>query len=153
MSTQNNQAKAAITTVLDKWITAFLAKDVDALRRLWDDTYEGLVYQAEEFPTPLVTWRHIKHYYREVLSKTIEKVEKVNRTGLWIDVFGDVCFGYMISDFTMKIRRAPELYNGSVRQTFVMRNVNGSWKIVHYHESVQTVPTPAELRLDEPDPA
>jgi ketosteroid isomerase-like protein len=152
MNAQIDHAKAAMTAVMDQWTTAFLAKDVKTLRSLWDDKYDGLVYQAEEFATPLVSWLHIKHYYRDILSKVIEKVEKFKRTGLWIDVFGDVGFVYMISDFTMRIKNVPEPYNGSVRQTFVMRQVNGSWKIVHYHESLQTMATPEELQLDQPDP-
>lgn len=152
MSTQTEQAKTAITAVLDQWTTAFLAKDIESLRKLWDAQYDGLVYQAEEFAAPLVTWPHIRHYYRDILGKVIDKVEKFKQTGLWIDVLGDSAFGYRISDFTMRIKHSPEPYNGSLRQTFVMRNVYGSWKIIHYHESLQTMPTPEELRLDEPDP-
>jgi hypothetical protein len=52
----------------------------------------------------------------------------------------------------MIVHNLPEAYSGNVRQTFVVRRVDGAWKIIHYHESLQSMPTPEELRLDEPDP-
>ena len=56
------------------------------------------------------------------------------------------------NDFTMVVHNLPDAYSGNVRQTFVVRKVDGAWKIIHYHESLQSMPTPEELRLDEPDP-
>jgi ketosteroid isomerase-like protein len=147
-----SQAKSEITALLDNWISAFKVKDFNTLRNCWDSTYDGLVYQAEEFPKPLTSWLHIKHYYREVLTKLIVRVTKWDRNGIWINVFGDVGYAYSTNDFTMIVHNLPEAYSGNVRQTFVVRKVDGAWKIIHYHESLQSMPTPEELRLDEPDP-
>jgi len=124
--------KAEIIALLDRWIAAFRAKDISGVRSAWDDTYDGLVYQAEEFAGPLVTWTHIKHYYREVLTKLIESVDNFERTGLWINTIGNVGFAYMVSNFTMSIKGAARPYSGTVRQTFVVRQVNGQWKMIHY---------------------
>jgi uncharacterized protein (TIGR02246 family) len=149
---QADKDTADITAVINQWVGAFVSKDVEALRNLWDSSYKGLIYQAEEFSGPLITWTQIKHYYREVLTKVIDKVERWHRTGLWIRVFGDAAYAYTTTDFTMAIRDAAEPYNGTVRQTFVVTKADGSWRIVHYHESLQTMPTPEEFQLDEPDP-
>ena len=148
---QVDQAVSDINALLNQWVGAFVAKDIDGLRKLWDSGYDGLVYQAEEFAAPLTTWPHIKHYYREVLTKIIEKIERWHRTGLWVRVFGDAAYAYATTDFTMNVRHLTEPYNGTVRQTFVVRKANNDWKIVHYHESLQTMATPEEFRLDEPD--
>lgn len=153
MSADTDSSRSAVKTLVEKWTAAFIKKDVPTLRALWDDKYDGLVYQAEEFAAPLVTWLHIKHYYRDVLGLVLEKVEKFERTGLWIDVLGDVAFAYTISDAVMMIAHSPDPYKASVRQTFVVRKVSGAWKIIHYHESLQTMPTPEVLKLDEPDPS
>ncbi len=143
--------KTEITALLDRWIAAFRKKDINGVRSAWDDTYEGLVYQAEEFAGPHVTWPHIKHYYREVLTKLIESIDNWERTDLRINTVGDMGFAYMVSRFTMSIKEVAEPYSGTVRQTFVVRRVNGQWKIIHYHESLQTMPTPESFNLDEPD--
>src|ERR1039457_3673510 len=149
---ESSQAKKEITALLDRWVSAFKVKDVSTLRNCWDASYDSLVYQAEEFPQPLTSWLHIKHYYREVLTKPIERVIKWDRTGFWVSIFCDVGYAYCTNDFTMIIRHASEAYSGNVRQTFVVRKVGAAWKIIHYHESLQTMPTPEDFRLDEPDP-
>jgi len=143
--------RAEITALLDRWIAAFRKKDINGVRAAWDDKYDSLVYQAEEFAGPLTNWLHIKHYYREVLTKLIASVDKWERTGLWINTSGDLGFAYSVSNFTMSVKGMDKPYSGTVRQTFVVRRVSGAWKIVHYHESLQTMPTPESFKLDEPD--
>lgn len=142
---------AAITALLDGWMAAFQAKDINGVRAAWDETYDGLVYQAEEFDGPLTSWLHIKHYYREVLTKVIESVDKWERTGLWINATGDIGFAFSVSNFSMSVKGAAKPYSGTVRQTFVVRRASGQWKIIHYHESLQTMPTPKSFDLDAPD--
>lgn len=154
MIASSEETHRQITAVLDIWIKAFLAQDVNGVRSVWDDTYDSLVYQCEEMAGPLTNWRHIKHYYREVLTKLIKKVEKFDRTGLWISSdAGGLGFAYQVSDFTMLVHGVDAPYSGSVRQTFVLRQVGGKWKVVHYHESLQTMPTPANFDLEAADAA
>jgi ketosteroid isomerase-like protein len=148
---QADQTTAAVTALLNLWVGAFVAKDVDGLRNLWDNTYDGLIYQAEEFAGPLTTWIQIKHYYREVLSKVILRVERWHRTGLWIRTFGDTAYAYATTDFTMVVKNVSQPYRGTVRQTFLVRRLNDGWKIVHYHESLQSMATPENFNLDAPD--
>ena len=147
----SDRDRVEITSLLDQWIEAFKRKDYETIRTLWDDSYDGLVYQAEEFEGPLTTWLRIKHYYREVLTKLIESVDEWKRTNLWINAIGDMGFGYMVSDFQMTVRGVPEPYKSKVRQTFVVRRSNGRFRIIHYHESLQTMATPEQFRLDDPD--
>ncbi len=151
MISELTQAKKDITSLLDRWADSYIAKDLAGLRIIWDESYNDLVYQGEEFPGPFTSWKQIKHYYRELLAKLVEKVNRWDRTGLWIDVFHDVAYAFTTTDFSLIVKGIPEPYSGTARQTFIFRKVDEGWKVIHYHESLQSMATPEGLLLDEPD--
>ena len=49
-----------VIAVYDQWCTAFQAVDGGAMKRLFDQGSDGLIYQSEENADPMYTWAEIQ---------------------------------------------------------------------------------------------
>lgn len=134
MPTQAEAERAAVVQVIDRWRSAFNALDPDALCALWDQTYPHIVYQPEEFPDALHGWREVESYYRAVV-KIAQNLRDQSLTDLEMDLFGELAWVYHRGRVTFDIVGKAESVPGEVRHTFILRKVDGAWKIIHYHES------------------
>src|ERR1700730_1729538 len=95
----NPQDRVEITRLIETWDKAFRLKDVTGLRSIWDSSYDELIYQSEEFSKPLTSWKHIRNYYREVLTKLIAEVHEVSRLSLWVNTIGDAGYAFGLARY------------------------------------------------------
>ena len=123
---------ADVKDVVRAWHRAISSGDAAALKALWDQDYEGLIYIAEENNEPLTDWASINAYYDELLAAPV----KWSIDGLQVGVEGDAAWVYLtfVAEGRVEALQHDFVWNG--RNSFFLRKSGGDWKIVHYHESL-----------------
>ena len=124
---------AAVEEVIHEWLAALKALDAERVKSVWDSTYDNLIYIAEENNDALLGWAGVESYYKGLSDVTRADWSIDN---LSIDVIGEAAYAYLTfrveSDIT-SFGRTVE-FNG--RNTYILRLVDDTWKIIHYHESL-----------------
>lgn len=123
----------AVKEVIQEWLSALNECDTERVKKVWDESYDGLTYIAEENNDALHGWVGVDGYYNGLADVTEANWEMDN---LKMDVIGDVAWVYI----TYVVEAAIKSFNRTVvfpgRNTFILRKVNDRWKIIHYHESL-----------------
>lgn len=91
---------------------AIQAMDPAAMRRLWDYTFDHLVYQPEEYERPCRNWDEIVSYLSYIPG---------------VAVVGDVAIVYSLVMTSFQIKDAEEPLEGEVRFTFGLRRTPEGW--------------------------
>ncbi|MDE8671110.1 hypothetical protein PY310_21425 [Pseudarthrobacter sp. H3Y2-7] len=55
--------KQDIEALYKNWCSAFQSVDAARMKRLFDQSFDGLIYQPEEVPDPMLTWDAIDKYW------------------------------------------------------------------------------------------
>ncbi|OBJ67838.1 hypothetical protein A5643_15160 [Mycobacterium sp. 1274756.6] len=110
--------------------------DGEAMKNLWDRSYPGLIYQAEENAEALAGWDEIERYW-DTAPTLVDRVSgfedlgfDVSEVGGAVILFGRVSFDIFAKGFSKPI-------SGGMRMTMVLHVVDGELKLIHYHESRQ----------------
>src|SRR4051794_9893291 len=125
----------AVEEVIRQWHQALAENNGPLIKSLWDQSYSDLVFIVEENNEAYFDWSHIESYYDAQTSGANEIDWKIDnlRTG----VLGDAAWAYL--DFHAS-GVVPALDNHHFdwigRNSFVLRKLNGVWKLIHYHESL-----------------
>ena len=123
----------AVKEVIQEWMAALNECDNERVKKVWDESYDGLTYIAEENNDALHGWSGVDSYYNGLADVTEANWEMDN---LKMDVIGDVAWVYI----TYVVEADIKSFNRTVvfpgRNTFILRKVNNQWKIIHYHESL-----------------
>ncbi|MDO8588399.1 MAG: nuclear transport factor 2 family protein [Armatimonadota bacterium] len=140
--TRRESDLAAINDVYERWCRAWRTLDSKLMVSLFDQDSEGLLYQSEENPSGLFKYSEVVAYWENalnILDKVTEWRELVKRVAL---VGSDAAWIWaeMMTGLTAKI--FPQELGGKIRCSIGLRRTNGSWKIVHYHESRQLLMNP-----------
>ena len=129
----NQQDMQAVKEVIQEWMSALNECDTERVKKVWDETYDGLTYIAEENNDALHGLAGVDSYYNGLADVTEANWEMDN---LKMDVIGDVAWVYI----TYVVEAAIKSFNRTVvfpgRNTFILRKFNDQWKIIHYHESL-----------------
>jgi len=130
----------AIDELYDKWRTAVLKLDIDLMLSLFDESFDGLVFQAEEEPNGITTYEGIVKYWRNlagVFSPEVREWREVQPMRvIFLDTRAAVIWTEVAS--IIKAVNMPKSICGGLRFTLgVRKRANGKWAIVHYHESRQ----------------
>lgn len=125
-----------ISAIVEQYRRGFATMDVAALKAIWDQDYDNLVYVASERPVPITSWQGISGYYDELPSGVPPGAPLTMRVDeMAADVLGDAA--YVLCTFhyegEQEGHREPVVFDGRV--TFILRRRNSSWKVIHYHES------------------
>lgn len=116
---------------------AMQALDLEALKDLWDDGYEHLVYQPEEIEAAFTTWDAIVDYWR-LLPAVVDRVEG-REFSSDVAVLGDVALVYWRGHTTVEFKDSSEPLAGDSRLSAGLRRTDGGWRFIHWHESRQLV--------------
>ena len=130
----SQQDKQQIQAVIESWKDGFVAKDMEKVKSLWDQSYPQLLYIAEENDDELTTWAAINDYYNAVPGAVKSLDWRIDPPT--IDVFGDGAFVYLTFHVNADIEGIDHEMTFNGRDTFVLRKTGGQWKIIHYHESL-----------------
>lgn len=126
----------AVADVYERWRQAWLSQPVGTgMKELWDQEYDGLAYQSEENPDPMFAWKDIDAYWSWVPS-VVKEIHEFETTARQISFCGDVALVFATARVVMDIEGVPELFIGDpVRVSIGLHEVDGQWKLIHYHES------------------
>ena len=132
--TTNEQEKRQVEATIQEWKSALLATDPDRLRALWDQDYPQLLYIAEENDDPITEWAAISKYY-DGLREFVEKLDW-GAFDLSADVLGDAAYAYVSFSIKAKVKGIDHAMEFNGRNTFILHQKGGQWKIIHFHESL-----------------
>lgn len=140
MATSENE-KARVLAVIEDWRVAMASGDAEKAISLWDASYAEPVYMAPDFS-------HAKSDIESIRQVYIEQTEGMagsqwTLSDVVADVLGEAAFVHCyVSIETQFDGKAMSFRDNN---TFVLRNVNGQWKIILYHEGVSR-DAPKEVR-------
>ena len=136
----DEEARRQVEDVIQRWKTAMEVQDVERRAAQWDQQYPSPIFMFEDVEEPLRDWAAIRKYYTQMPA-----LDWALR-GLSTGVAGDLAYafcnfsveadidweqpGFYVREPSAKAR----VFDGRI--TFVLRNSHGTWKIVHYHESL-----------------
>lgn len=126
--------EAQVSALYANWCAAFQAMDARAMKALFDQDFDGLVYQAEENAEPLYSWSEIEAYWDaapSLVSSVPEWRELTSKT----TIDGDHGFVYTKLQTHLEVVGARRPLLGELRAVIGLRRASAGWRIVHYHES------------------
>lgn len=131
----SEQDRQEIAAVLDQYRRGFAEMNVEMLKGIWDQSYENIIYVAQEKAQPVRGWAEVAQYYESV-HRLLERITSMTIGEFSLDVFGDVAYVFCVFHFEgeMKGQKQPHIADG--RNTFILHRKSGTWKLIHYHESV-----------------
>ncbi len=123
-----------VEAVLEEWRGAFTARNVEALKDLWDGDYHHLIYIAEEDNEPHRGFDAIGSYYANI-PQLVESLDWTLKETT-IDVIGDMAYAYVefLVNAVFKVGGRRMTFDG--RNTFILKRTGGLWRFIHYHESL-----------------
>jgi len=126
--------EAAITRVYEQWCHAFQTVDGAAMKQLFDQDSNGLIYQSEENVDPMYTWAEIDNYWTGA-EELVDRIPQWSELSRKIAIFGESAFVYVKLRTHLEISGAKRPLLGELRATIGLHQRDHDWKIVHYHES------------------
>lgn len=117
---------------------AMQAMDLAALENLWDDGYEHLVYQPEEYAQACSTWEEIVAYW-SYIPTVIDRITEWRELGADIAVIGDAAIVYWTCRTGFRFKDSDETLEGDIRFTLGLRRTADGWRLIHCHESRRLV--------------
>ena len=136
------QDQAAIKALEDKFVTAFNAKDSNAVMALYVPDQSLIVFDAVP-PLQYTGWPAYKKDFDDFFAAFPGPANMV-MSGLDITVGGNVAYGYSIQRATMTDKTGKKV-EMTVRVTDGYKKINGQWLISHEHVSV-----PVDLNTMKP---
>jgi uncharacterized protein (TIGR02246 family) len=130
---------AEINKLYDNWRKAWLAfPDTTLMLSLFEKNLDGhLVYQAEENPGALTTYKEIESYWHNA-HNLLEKVTDWTEQKKTVSFLApDVAIVWVELMTAIKTTVLAEQLIGKIRCSIGVRKGEQGWKIVHYHESRQ----------------
>lgn len=125
-----------VVKVLRQFSGAFQTFDTDSFIATWDESMDSIVYQPEELRHPILSLKDLRAYFDNV-PNVVKKMHDIRVIDFSIDIDGDVAIVYVRFWCRIAFAKVVETVDGQIRQSFILRNRGGEWKLVHYHESRQ----------------
>lgn len=130
----NAQEKRRVLDTLDRWRAAMEDGDATALKELWDQSYGSLVFVAMQVEKPLKDWGAISGYYDTLPQHT--KDAEWSYEPFVVEAHNDFAYAFCKIRACSGIDGAERRRETLMRNTFVLHHVDGEWKLIHYHESI-----------------
>lgn len=132
-------AEKAVVGVIRRFAKAFATHDTDAFMSVWDHEYgDRIVYQPEEIGTDVRGLDGIRAYFEHV-PQVVRELRDIKTIDFRVEVL-DEDYALVHNRFwcRLALQKRPFVYDGQVRQTFVLRKRADEWLVIHYHESRQS---------------
>lgn len=127
-------AEQAVRNTCTQWYAAIERLDFPALQALWDFQFSDFVYQPEEYEEPIRDWEELLQYW-EAVPTLVESVPRWTELETDVAMVGRAAFVFSRLDTSIRIRDMSRPFDGEVRCSLGLHEVNGNWRLVHYHES------------------
>jgi hypothetical protein len=122
-----------IREVLDAFALGWRKANAGILESTWDPGYPDCSYQASEAPGPIFGAPAIAKYYRDATALyPITSMEISN-----VRIYDYQAVAYAYCDIAIGFKVGQNEYLVHPRATFVLRERNGKWYTIHYHESIK----------------
>lgn len=134
----------ALLELFDHWRGAWLSLDVDDMLAAFDETFDGLIYLAEEAGMAAVGEPALRTYWERTTKTVLSAVTKWTPIGeVQVVVIDDrTALIFSRLDTRLHIRGIQRPLDGPLRISLLVRRrpSDDRWKIIHYHESRQILP-------------
>jgi len=142
----SNEAKIAISALIESYRMGFLRLDPQQLTSIWDSQHSPLIYIAQEKEDPIQGWTAIQQYFAaipehldEMLAKRLENMQ--------IDVLGNTAIAFFISHSRVKLKGHATIYEPIARVTMIFQRIETGWRTIHFHESALSAQSAQAARL------
>ena len=127
---------AAINELYERWRSAWLNVDVKVMLSLFDPSFEGVIYQSEENPEALLSYKDIVSYWTNAVN-ILSKVPEWKELKKQVTFIGeDSVVIWVLLDTKLHLNVSPpQELGGKLRCVLGLRKANGKWTIAHYDES------------------
>lgn len=132
----SDEDRNAIVAVMRQFSRAFNSYDVESFMATWDTEVDRIVYVPEELRYAIFTLDDLRAYFENV-PNVVRTHHDIRVIDLEIDVDGDTATVFVRFWSRLAFAKVPEVLDGQIRQSFVLRRRASGWKFVHYHESRQ----------------
>ncbi|HEY2717634.1 MAG TPA: nuclear transport factor 2 family protein [Solirubrobacterales bacterium] len=133
--TETRTDEDAILATLRRFSRAFDSFDTEQFMSTWDEEAE-IVYQPEELLHPIFDRDELRAYF-DHLPEVIRRFNDNRVIDFKLHRHGELATVYVRFWSRISFAKVPQTADGQIRQTFVLRRREGSWLLVHYHESRQ----------------
>ena len=138
MASENKQDIAAINDLYERWRKAWLSfPDTTLMLTLYDKDFDGMLYQSEENPSGLTTYKDVVAYWHDAhnLLATVTDWTEMTKSVSFLAPTAAIIWAEIMTTLTTTIM--PEKIVGKMRCSIGVRKGQHGWAIVHYHESRQ----------------
>ena len=137
----SEREKERILAVIEDWRAAMAAGDAEGVISLWDPSYAQPVFMAPDYSHALPNLAAIRQAYAEQTQGMAGS--QWTLTDIVADVLGEAAFVHCYVSIEAQFEGNAISFRDN--NTFVLRNVEGQWKIILYHEGVSR-DAPKEVR-------
>jgi ketosteroid isomerase-like protein len=125
-----------IRATLLNYMNGWLARDIDALMRLFDQEDPDVTYVPAELEAPVFGHAALRAYAEQV-SKNFPIISGTFGD-LAVRPFGDRA--YAVGHIDWRFKAGDVEFTTRIRTTAVLRQRGGTWYLVHMHESIKWQP-------------
>lgn len=123
-----------VIQVYDAWCKAFQSIDVYGMKALFDQDFDGLIYQPAEVPDPMFSWSEISAYWDSIpaIVASIRQWRELERK---VVVDRDSAYVYSRTDTHVLVKDAKRPLIGDLRVVLCMHRTARGWALIGVHES------------------
>jgi ketosteroid isomerase-like protein len=123
-----------VTALYQSWCSAFQTLDAPRMKSLFDQSFDGLIYQPEEAPDPMFTWDEIDKYW-DAIPLVVESIPEWRELRSRVSVDGDSALVYLKLQTHIELIGAKQPLIGQLRVTLGAHKTDDYWKLIKVHES------------------
>jgi ketosteroid isomerase-like protein len=127
-------AERDVRSTCEAWLRAIQELDFDAARALWDDEFDGLLYQPEELEQPMTTIQQLVDYWAWVPGH-VASVPEWRALETEVQILDGAALVWQKLNTRIELRDVAGTFDGIVRCTLGLRHSGRGWRLIHYHES------------------
>lgn len=119
--------------LLDRFALGWRKADAALLKTTWDPDYLDSTYMASEAPVPVFGFAAISKYYDNATS--MYPITSMEISNVRVVEYGILAYAYCAISIGFKVGQSEYLVHP--RATFLLRQRDGRWYTLHYHESIK----------------
>lgn len=137
----SEKERARVLAVIEDWRRAMASGDAEKAVLLWDTSYEEPVYMAPDFSHAKTDIESIRQVYVEQTDGMAGSQWMLS--DVVVDVIGQAAFVHCYVSIEAEFEGTPMSFRDN--NTFILRDAEGEWKIILFHEGVSR-DAPREVR-------
>lgn len=129
-----DKEKAAVSQVLEKYVTANQTKDMNLVKEIWSND-DNIVIFGTDLDEKLVGWSQIQEIIKKQYQTIDQSYISVNDQNITVSQTGKTAWFSEILEYNFIFDGKPVSYE-NVRFTGVVEKMGEQWKIVQSHLSI-----------------